>query len=121
LGDDILKDFSLLLKSHLRTYDTLARYGGEEFGVILPATDSDTALLVAEKLRTEIDNKEFLVNSEKHHVTASFGVCSSRPGVDDDFSKSQLIGRADQALYEAKRQGRNRVCLWTPKKKWFRL
>jgi diguanylate cyclase (GGDEF)-like protein len=121
LGDEILKDFSSLLKSHLRTYDTLARYGGEEFGVILPATDGDTALLVAEKLRAEIDDNEFLVDSEKHHVTASFGVCSSRPGVEDDFSKSQLISRADQALYEAKRQGRNRVCLWTPKKKWFRL
>ncbi len=121
LGDEILKDFSSLLKSHLRTYDTLARYGGEEFGVILPATDADTALLVAEKLRAEIDDHQFLVASEKHHVTASIGVCSSRPGVEDDFSKSLLINRADQALYEAKRQGRNQVCLWAPKKKWFRL
>ncbi|MBE0585214.1 MAG: GGDEF domain-containing protein [Desulfofustis sp.] len=121
LGDYILKDFSFLLKSHLRTYDTLARYGGEEFTVILPATDAETALLVAEKLRAKIDDHEFVIEGETHHVTASIGVCSSRPGIEDDFSKSSLINRSDQALYEAKRQGRNRVCLWTPKKKWFHL
>ncbi len=120
-GDSVLQQFAALLTKSLRKYDTLARYGGEEFAVILPATEQEAALLVAEKLREEIDTAIFTVDTDEHHITASIGVSTARPGIEDTFSKSDLISRSDQALYEAKKQGRNRVCLWVQKKKWFQL
>jgi len=122
-GDYILKEFCISLKSALRKYDTLARYGGEEFAIILPATNLDEALNVAEKLRSVIDSTIFKAENQsiEYNLTASFGVTASRPGIEDDFSKSTLIARTDEALYEAKKQGRNKVIPWNAKKKWFKF
>jgi diguanylate cyclase (GGDEF)-like protein len=121
VGDFILKEFAQALKSNLRQYDTLARYGGEEFVIILPETDSASGLTVGEKLREVVDTMVFEENRQTYHVTASFGLASCRPATEDNFSKSEFINRADTALYEAKNQGRNRVVLFTPKKKWFKF
>jgi two-component system, cell cycle response regulator len=121
VGDFILKEFAHVLKSNLRQYDTLARYGGEEFVIILPETDSENGLIVGEKLRAAIDNKIFEQDHQTYHVTASFGLASSRPATEDNFSKSNFINMADTALYDAKNQGRNRTVLFTPKKKWFKF
>ena len=122
-GDHILRMFCAVLKTDLRKYDILARYGGEEFAIILPSTDSESAENVAEKLRSLIDSTVFKDEREtvEYTLTASFGVISSRPGVEDDFSKSLFISKADEALYEAKRQGRNKAVLWSPKKKWYKF
>ncbi|MDR3630773.1 MAG: GGDEF domain-containing protein [Desulfocapsaceae bacterium] len=121
IGDLILKKFATVLKTNLRKYDILARYGGEEFVIILPETDSQGGLLTAEKLRGAIENTVFEENHQIYHVTASFGLASSRPAIEDNFSKSHFITMADTALYDAKNQGRNRVALFTPKKKWFKF
>ncbi len=118
-GDFILVEFSQLLKKHLRTYDTLARYGGEEFAVILPETTTSEALAVAEKLRNTINTATFEKGRESYSVTASFGCASCQPGTDDDFSKNNFIAQADEALYAAKNNGRNRVEQFVVKKKWF--
>lgn len=118
-GDFVLQEFSRVLKENIRKYDTLARYGGEEFVIILPETGTDDALAVAEKLRLAIDSTEFKDNRESYHVTASFGQACAKPSVEDNFSKSGFINKADEALYEAKEKGRNRVATYTPKKKWF--
>ena len=118
-GDFILVEFSKIIKTNLRKYDTLARYGGEEFAVILPETTQDEALAVAEKLRAVIDEHTFENNRKSYKVTASFGCTSCRPGIEDEFSKSTFISQADDALYEAKNKGRNRVEQYSPKKKWF--
>ncbi len=120
-GDFILKEFAKVLKDNLRKYDTLARYGGEEFAIILPETDSESGLVVGEKLRQAIETTVFEVNRETYQVTASFGLASGRPAVDDDFSKSDFVNMADTALYNAKNQGRNKVVLFTPKKKWYKF
>ncbi len=118
-GDFVLKEFSRILQENIRKYDTLARYGGEEFVIILPETTADDALAVGEKLRAAIDTAALADNRETYHVTASFGMASTKPSVEDNFSKSSFINKADEALYEAKEKGRNRVVAYAPKKKWF--
>lgn len=119
VGDFILAEFSKTIQDNIRQYDILARYGGEEFVVILPETNPEDALIVGEKLRSIIEHTGFTDNRETYHVTASFGQASSTPSTEDNFNKSTLINQADQALYEAKEKGRNRVVAYTPKKKWF--
>jgi len=121
IGDFILKEFARLIKENLRKYDTLARYGGEEFVIILPETDCDSGLAVGEKLREIIETTVFEEDRQSYQVTASFGLACSRPAIEDHFSKSQFINMADTALYNAKNQGRNKVVLFTPKKKWFKF
>ncbi|MFH2122431.1 MAG: GGDEF domain-containing protein [Pseudomonadota bacterium] len=118
-GDFVLKNFCKILQENLRKYDTLARYGGEEFVIILPETSEEDALLVAEKLRAAIENATFVDLDNEYHVTASFGLTSTSPGKVDNFNKNNFINQSDLALYDAKKEGRNRVALYGPKKKWF--
>lgn len=118
-GDFVLTQFASTVKANLRNYDTLARYGGEEFALILPDTNEENAYLVAEKLRLAIENSCFEDNQEKYSVTASFGLVTCIPALEDDFSKSKLISNADEALYIAKDKGRNRTIAYSPKKKWY--
>ncbi len=119
VGDFVLVEFAKILRENIRKYDILARYGGEEFAVILPKTTMKDAWAVGEKLRIAIETSEFAGESEKYHVTASFGQAYSNPATEDDFSKNSFINQADEALYEAKEKGRNCVISYTPKKKWY--
>ncbi len=119
VGDFILKEFAATVKGTLRKYDTLARYGGEEFVVILPETTVEEAVSVAEKIRATIEETTFSDKRGKYHVTASFGVVGAKPALEDNFSKSDFIGKSDKALYEAKAKGRNRVEVYVAKKKWY--
>ena len=108
LGDRILRRFSNLLFEHVRQIDILSRYGGEEFSLILPGTAKESAKVVAEKLRTLIE-KSYFPLSEKlpfGRVTMSVGVASYP---DDAKNEEELIRLADQALYRAKKEGRNRT------------
>ena len=120
-GDFILKEFSRITKEVIREYDLIARYGGEEFVFVLPETDEEGALTVAEKIRRTIDEYNFDDSELTYHVTISIGVACARPA-GGEFSKNDFINAADEALYDAKRNGRNRVTLYRPKKKkWFGL
>lgn len=119
VGDFVLAEFSKTIQDNIRKYDILARYGGEEFVVILPETNTEDALLVAEKLRIIIEQTGFQDNCETYHVTASFGQACGNPTIEDNFDKNTLISHADQALYEAKAKGRNQVIGYSPKKKWY--
>lgn len=121
VGDFILKEFSAVLKKEIRKYDTFARYGGEEFTIILPDTSSDEALIVAEKLRATVDEYVFRDPQTNYHITASFGISTAKPVTDDNFSKGNFINMADTALYDAKEAGRNRVALFSQKKKWYKF
>lgn len=118
-GDFVLKEFCNVLKANLRQYDLLARYGGEEFVVILPETEENEALIVAEKLREAIEDAVFDDGNESYRVTSSFGIAGARPAIEDNFSKDEFISKADYALYNAKESGRNRAVVYEPKKKWF--
>jgi len=90
----------------LRETDFLARYGGEEFIILLPETDSSSAANVAEKLRSVVENIEFLHRKNIVRITISLGVTEAVPG---DKNHQEIFSRMDQAMYAAKHAGRNRI------------
>lgn len=111
-GDEALKRLALVLKNKSRKCDIAARYGGEEFGIIMPSTSRESARLFSERLRVEIEN---IFSSEPeldvaHKLTVSCGIATFP---EDALSKSDLISNADSALYEAKRAGKNKTCLYS--------
>ena len=107
-GDFILKELCKLMRKELRDYDLLARYGGEEFAIVLVETTGQEAQLVAEKLRESIATHAFIDKNKKYKVAVSLGVAEMKPAV-DTFTKNDLIGFADKALFESKEKGGNRV------------
>lgn len=108
IGDKVLQEFSQRLTESLRPYDILARYGGEEFMLLLPDTDTVTALKIAEKLRVKIAQPVFEIEtSPRLEISASFGVASVKG---KKINWQELVNEADHALYTAKETGRNQVC-----------
>jgi two-component system, cell cycle response regulator len=107
-GDDVLRDFALRIKRSIRGIDLACRYGGEEFVIVMPETDMAVAAMVAERLRRRIAADPFAIAQGTRHipVTISIGIAGLR-GKED--SAANLLKRADEALYRAKRDGRNRV------------
>ncbi|MEO0467526.1 MAG: PleD family two-component system response regulator [Pseudomonadota bacterium] len=106
-GDDVLRELAGRLRNNVRPIDVVCRPGGEEFLVILPGTAGDKGAAMAERLRRAVAAELFLSGDKSIDVTVSAGV-SSLSGPDD--TPAELMRRADQALYEAKSLGRNRVC-----------
>jgi len=108
VGDGVLVAAAARTRSVKRTTDVAARIGGEEFALLLPATDAAGALSLAQRLRAAIENIDtVLLLGERVTITASIGVATVASGRDDP---SEVLRRADQALYRAKNAGRNRVC-----------
>jgi len=106
-GDRVLKDFAARLRENIRGIDLACRFGGEEFVVMMPDTDLAKAYIVGERLRQRIANEPFQVSQDKQlSITSSVGLAALE-GVED--TPEALLKRADQALYSAKRDGRNRV------------
>jgi len=107
-GDDVLRDFALRIKRSIRGIDLACRYGGEEFVIVMPETDMAVAAMVAERLRRRIAAEPFAIaqGTRAIPVTISIGIAGLRGG---DDTAANLLKRADQALYRAKRDGRNRV------------
>lgn len=103
-GDKVLQLISRQVKKGTRQSDLLARYGGEEFVVILPGTNADAALQVAEKIRQEVAKSPFHFKGSRVQITISCGVASFKQGL----SHQQVFELADKALYQAKEGGRNR-------------
>ena len=106
-GNSALEEISSLLKENVRSSDTVARYGGEEFAIILPETTLRMAELVADRLREKVEQNTFFGEDQlpAQELTISAGVGTHRAGE----TWERLIERADQALYQAKKSGRNRV------------
>ncbi len=102
VGDEILKDVANILKNSVRKIDVIVRWGGEEFIIIALETSLSDSLKLAEKIRKKIENFEFKVIGKK---TATFGVSTFM----QNDTRESLIKRADEALYEAKNSGRNKV------------
>ncbi len=107
-GDQVLKAVAQALQKGLRECDFVARYGGEEFAVILPETQLKDALLVAERLREKIKTLEIACDGRPIRVTMSFGAAGFRHAPPMSFD--DLVKSADDALYSAKKQGRDRCC-----------
>ncbi len=104
-GDYVLREISRLLKARLRKYDVVGRWGGEEFLFILPGIDSAAAAIVAEDIRKTIESHLFTFNGQSFSVTMTFGVATHR----ENTSIDGTIKLADDALYQGKKAGRNRV------------
>ena len=106
-GDIVLKSIAQLLEGHFSHPGEMAcRYGGEEFCVLLPDCPKSKALLLANELRKEIEAREIILRRQKTHVTVSIGVAAFPK---DAASRDDLIFKADEALYQAKETGRNKV------------
>jgi len=105
-GDYVLKELAQLVKGRLRPDDVLGRYGGEEFCVVLPETDLEGGSSIAEELRILVQDHSFVFEQERINVTISLGVAV----LQDDNDLTAFIKSADEHLYAAKRDGRNRTC-----------
>jgi two-component system cell cycle response regulator len=107
-GDAVLREFATRLKKSIRGIDLACRYGGEEFVIVMPETDMAVAAIVAERIRRRIASEPFVIGNGATalDVTISIGI-AALSGVED--SAALILKRADQALYRAKRDGRNRV------------
>lgn len=108
-GDKVLAEFAALCQRNIRDTDLAGRYGGEEFFILLPEVDLQTAIMSAERLRLAVAEHPFTLSSgEQLQVTCSIGIAMYLPQQDN---LDKLLLRADQALYQAKHQGRNRCAV----------
>jgi diguanylate cyclase (GGDEF)-like protein len=108
-GDFVLKKVAGILTSELRGADIVARYGGEEFVAILPGRDLEGSYKVAERIRQLFENTPFQYDTHNLKITISAGISAYVPSADAGIKKETLIRYADDALYKAKEEGRNRV------------
>jgi diguanylate cyclase (GGDEF)-like protein len=108
-GDEILSKISKIVTESSRKIDCVCRYGGEEFAIVLPDASKKDALIIAERIRSTIEQHPFIQEEGRpaQKITVSLGV-SSFP--ENGNNKAELIHAADDALYQAKRSGKNRVC-----------
>jgi diguanylate cyclase (GGDEF)-like protein len=111
-GNTVLRHTARLIAAMTRRLDVRCRYGGEEFVVILPSTELAVAKQVAERVRAALASTPVDISENSITVTASIGLAICR--VDEYIGAAQLVQEADKWLYEAKRQGRNRVCFNIP-------
>lgn len=113
VGDTILKGVANSIKEHIREIDLLARYGGDEFVLIFPQTNANNAYYVANRLKEFIANKIFKTTSNKIKLTISLGLCSYPNSA--ITTSNDLVKFADNALYEAKQSGRNKIVIYKTK------
>jgi diguanylate cyclase (GGDEF)-like protein len=109
-GDTVLRGIGKKIQQHVRQTDVASRYGGEEFAVILPSTNLEGAMVIAETIRKTIEKTALRKGSETVRVTASIGVSSLKEHRADTPEK--LLDFADTALYDAKNRGRNRIACY---------
>lgn len=110
VGDEVLQQAALRLQDSVRPYDTVGRYGGEEFLVLLANCSSTQTQRRAEQIRETVSGRPFLTACGPLAVTVSIGTLTSSEW-GDDLTTNQLLNEADKALYRAKANGRNRVCV----------
>ena len=107
LGSRVLQDISKIIKDNLRSTDLASRYGGDEFAICLPRTKLQEGIDAAERIRSVIENTTFQWENHKVKVTTSIGLFSA--ACEPTQKMSELIEKADAALYQAKNSGRNKV------------
>src|SRR5262245_476549 len=108
-GDFTLREVAARVKSSIRKEELFARYGGEEFAVVLPETNEQGALIVAERIRTLVEQHRFQYEGKAYPLTISIGVALTSG--DENMTPTELIRQADDKLYQAKNAGRNCVRL----------
>lgn len=111
-GDKALQRFTTLCCNTLRTMDIFGRWGGEEFVALLPETDAESAAIIAERLRKIVSQSIFVYNEQKISFTVSIGIAQYAAG---ETEVDAPLGRADTAVYDAKKAGRNRISVYRNK------
>jgi two-component system cell cycle response regulator len=106
-GDFTLREMSARIKGNIRKEELFARYGGEEFAIVLPETSRDGATLLADRLVRVVNQQPFLYDDKTYNVTISAGIATTSG--EKNVTSGELIRRADERLYQAKNEGRNRV------------
>ena len=109
-GDQVLKTFAKILKESCRGQDMVARFGGEEFAIILSQTKAATAHAIAQRIRNRLAKTVFTFDDRQLRLTASIGLAASQKG--NSIFTANLVKQADRALYQAKRTGKNKVCVF---------
>jgi two-component system cell cycle response regulator len=109
MGDEVIQRVAKVLLDNIRQTDLAARYGGEEFVIMLPDTDMETAQHIAERIRLHVEELVFQQKGEKITITISGGIASYKKS--RDANSQALIERADKALYDSKKNGKNKVTL----------
>lgn len=109
IGDKVIKAISHLLRQRLRKTDAVGRYGGEEFVAVLPRCSHNEAMRLMEDVRQRFKELNFTAGSRNFSASFSAGISSYRPGIE---RVEELLQEADAALYQAKSEGRNRVCIY---------
>jgi len=107
-GDEVLKAVAQILRKNLREADIAARQGGDEFAIILPQISKTETFAVAEKLRYRVEEFDFIFEGKRIPITLSIGVASLAGGIKE---APLLFDKADQAMYRAKKSGRNKTCI----------
>ncbi|MEG2018559.1 MAG: GGDEF domain-containing protein, partial [Clostridium sp.] len=107
VGNIVLKEVSNILINSVRRGDIVARYGGEEFGIVIPEVDKEGAFQLCERIRRNMEEYDFDIGSEIIKLTVSIGVFFKDK--EEIITGSEIIEKADEELYNAKRNGRNRV------------
>jgi two-component system cell cycle response regulator len=107
-GDDVLREFAVSIRKAIRNIDLACRYGGEEFVIVMPETDMAVASMVAERIRRRIATEPFPIQQGTKHLEVTISIGIAAIGAPGD-NAAAILKRADQALYRAKRDGRNRV------------
>jgi two-component system chemotaxis response regulator CheY len=110
-GDRILADTALAIQSACRDYDIVGRYGGEEFAVILPNTTAEKAAVIAERMRKKVAENIHSWEGNDIQISVSLGTASSEDT--PEIELKSLVKKADDALLEAKKKGRDQVVVWT--------
>jgi diguanylate cyclase (GGDEF)-like protein len=110
-GDHVLKTVARILKESCRGHDLVARFGGEEFAIILSQAQAEIAHAVAQRIKNRLAKNVFTFEDRQLKVTASIGLATCQEG--SSIFTSNLVRRADHALYQAKRTGKNKVCVFT--------
>jgi len=113
-GDFVLISVANIIKQSLRETDVASRYGGEEFTVLLNNTGKEEAMSVAERIRTAIDEYDFVFNDQHLHVTISVGVSVFDTRTNIVNTPNEFVNQADKGLYLSKSAGRNRVTFFDP-------
>jgi two-component system, cell cycle response regulator len=108
-GDAMLREAARRMQNGVRQYDSIGRYGGEEFLILLPNCGEAESYAQAERLRKQLSQADVRIDETSLRITASFGVTAAVPG--EPWTAEGLIRKADEALYAAKKSGRNRVQL----------
>ena len=114
-GDFVLKSVADLIRKNLRESDVASRYGGEEFTCLLMEAGKDEAMVVAERIRSTINEHDFVYNDQHLHVTISGGISVFDAETNFVSSPNEFVNQADQGLYMSKNNGRNRVTYFDPK------